>query len=94
MNSPKEVALVNSNQIWMTAETPSDFGMPTTGCAFGVTTASRRAAVQGTAVSAAAPATATLVRERKAIVGSGIDGHLGLVQSYFPGTTAWRPPSC
>ncbi len=37
----------------------------------------------------AASATAA-VRDRKAVVGIGT----GLVQGYFPGTSAWRPPNC
>lgn len=91
--SPKEVAIVNSNKLRMTALNPSSFGMPTTGCAFGVITDARRASVQGTTVSAVQGA-ATAVRDRKAIAGMGIDGHTGLAKSYFPGTSAWRPPTC
>jgi hypothetical protein len=30
------------------------------------------------------------VRDRKAVAGIGT----GLVQGYFPGTSAWRPPTC
>ena len=33
---------------------------------------------------------APVVRDRKAVAGIGT----GLVPSYFPGTTAWRPPTC
>ena len=35
-------------------------------------------------------ATTFVVRDRKAITGAD----MGLVQGYFPGTTAWRPPTC
>ncbi len=30
------------------------------------------------------------VRDRKAVAGIGT----GLVRGYFPGTSAWRPPTC
>ena len=75
--SPKEVALMNTNKLWMTAQIPSGFGMPVCGHAFDVNTRARRVDVQGITVSAA-----------------GIDEGTGLAKSYFPGTTAWRPPNC
>jgi hypothetical protein len=34
------------------------------------------------------------VREHKAVAGIGAGVGTGLVQGYFPGTSAWRPPSC
>jgi hypothetical protein len=40
-----------------------------------------------------APATA-IVRERAAGATGAVKGGAGLVQSYFPGTSAWRPPTC
>jgi hypothetical protein len=42
---------------------------------------------------AIAPA-GVLVRERAAGATGAVKGAAGLVQSYFPGTSAWRPPSC
>jgi hypothetical protein len=84
----KEVALVNSNKLWKTAQTPSRFVMPISGHAFG-------AAVRGTD----ACTTATLVvRERGTGIAIGTKGvakaDMGLAQSYFPGSSAWRPPTC
>ena len=32
----------------------------------------------------------SVVRDRKAVAGIGT----GLVRGYFPGTSAWRPPTC
>ncbi len=62
----------------MTAQVPSASGMPISGHAVG-----------STVRCATAPTTA-VVRDRKAITGAD----LGLVQGYFPGTSAWRPPTC
>ena len=62
----------------MTAQVPSASGMPVSGHAFG-----------STATCATAPTT-SVVRDRKAITGAD----MGLVQGYFPGTSAWRPPTC
>jgi hypothetical protein len=76
---------VNSTKLWMTAQTPSAFGMPISGHASGVMTDVRTAA------------TTVVVRERAGIVAAtkgATDGDLGLAQSYFPGTSAWRPPTC
>jgi hypothetical protein len=67
---------MNSTKLWMTAQTPSAFGMPISGHAFATDTCARPVDVQGTAVRTAVAA------------------DQGLVQSYFPGTTAWRPPTC
>lgn len=76
---------MNSTKLWMTAQTPSAFGMPISGHAFGVTTDVRTAAAT------------VVVRERAGIVAAtkgATDGDLGLAQFYFPGTSAWRPPTC
>jgi hypothetical protein len=78
---------VNSTLLWKTAQTPSSFGMPISVHAFGVTT---RATDLCTAAATLA------VRDREAVVGSatGTAKDAGLTQSYFPGTLAWRPPTC
>ncbi|HYF71240.1 MAG TPA: hypothetical protein VD864_00385 [Nocardioides sp.] len=79
---------MNSTKTWMTAQTPSPFGMPISGHAFGMT---RRAA------DSCAAAATVVVRDRKAGIGSttgAVKTDLGLAQSYFPGTSAWRPPTC
>jgi hypothetical protein len=75
---------MNSTKLWMTAQTPSTFGMPISGHSFGVTT--------GATDACAAAATTLVVRERAAI--AAVKGDMGLAQSYFPGTSAWRPPTC
>jgi hypothetical protein len=83
---------VNSTKLWMTAQTPSTFGMPISGHAFGVTTCARLVDAQGTTVS-----TAVVERDRAAVIADATGatkGDMGLAQSYFPGTTAWRPPTC
>lgn len=78
---------MNSIKSWKTAQSPSPFGMPISGHTFGVTT-------RATDVCTAA---ATLVvRDRAAVIGSttGTTEDAALNQSYFPGTPAWRPPTC
>jgi hypothetical protein len=79
---------MNSIKLRMTAQTPSPFAMPISGHAFGVT-------VPATDVCSAA---ATLVvRDREAVIAGttgAVKGDMGLAQSYFPGTSAWRPPTC
>jgi hypothetical protein len=79
---------MNSTKLWMTAQTPSTFGMPVSGHSFGVTTS----------VTDGCTAAATLVaRDREALIAGttgAVKGDMGLAQSYFPGTSAWRPPSC
>ena len=79
---------MNSTKLWMTAQTPSAFGMPISGHTFGVTTRATDAC--------AAAATTLVVRERAVIaaVKGAVKGDMGLAQSYFPGTSAWRPPTC
>ena len=90
-NEPKEVALVNSNKLWMSAPSTagqSCFGMPMSGHAFGVATP---------ATDASLMRTTTAVRERVAVIAGTTDAvksGLGLAQSYFPGNSAWRPPTC
>ena len=75
---------MNSIKTQMAAQIPSDVRMPMSGhasCASTIRTA-------GTAV---------VLRERTGIVAptaGTTDGDLGLAQSYFPGTSAWRPPTC
>jgi hypothetical protein len=90
-DEPKEVAQMNSNKLWMTAPSTagqSDFGMPMSGHAFGM-------AVPAT--DARGTATTSVVRERVADI-AGIKGAVKadrvLTQSYFPGNSAWRPPTC
>ena len=68
----------------MTAQIPSSFGMPTSGHATGSTLGRIAGSVEACALATA------VVRDRKAVAGIGT----GLVQGYFPGTTAWRPPTC
>ena len=68
----------------MTAQIPSSIGMPASGHAFGSTLG--RIAGSVDACASVAP----VARDRKAVAGTST----GLVQGYFPGTTAWRPPTC
>ena len=71
-----------SNNIQMTVQTPSSVGMPACGHA-SVTTPG----TCGTPV-----ATTSVLRDRKAA--PVITGAMGYAQGTFPGTTAWRPPTC
>jgi hypothetical protein len=77
---------MNSTKLWTTAQTPSTFGMPISGGhAFGVST------------DVCTAAATVVVRERAGIVAAtkgATKGDMGLAQSYFPGTSAWRPPNC
>jgi hypothetical protein len=77
---------MNSNQTWMTAQSPSAFGMPISSHTFCVSAIEGRSAV----------ATTLVVRDRQAFIGTnGVDkADLGLAPSYFPGTRAWSPPTC
>jgi hypothetical protein len=87
-NDPKEVTQVNSTKLWMTAQNPSGFGMPTLGHTFGAVTP---------ATDARDIAATCVVRERLADIAGTTDAvkaGLGLAQSYFPGNSAWRPPTC
>jgi hypothetical protein len=83
---------MNNTKLWMTAQIPSGSGMPISGHAFAADTCARLVDVQGTTVS-----TAVIERDRVAgIAGTTgtVAADMGLAQSYFPGTTAWRPPTC
>lgn len=79
---------MNITKLTMTARKPAfagttGFGMPTSGHAFGATAAISHAT------------TVSVVRDRKpATAVIGTDASTGLAQSYFPGTSAWRPPTC
>jgi hypothetical protein len=74
---------MNSIKLSTTAQTPSAFGMPTYGHAFGATT-----------VCGAGIAT-SIVRDRRSTdVQGAVKGAMGLALATFPGTTAWRPPTC
>ena len=69
---------MNTNKLWMTAQTPSSIGMPISGYAFGTTAASQAGLV----------AVTTDVRDRH------VAGDQSLVMGTFPGTSAWSPPIC
>jgi hypothetical protein len=73
---------VNSNKLWMTAQIPSGFGMPMSGHAFG---------------AGMTAGTTTVSRERVTVI-AGVKGAVKadrvLTQSYLPGNSAWRPPTC
>ena len=77
---------MNSNQTWMTAQTPSAFGMPISSHTFCVSAIEARSAVVTTLV----------VRGRKAFIDTNgaIKADMGLAPSYRPGTNAWSPPIC
>lgn len=68
-----------SNQLSTMAQTPSRFGMPMCGSAYGT------ARDLGTTLSASGTA---IVRDRHVTVART------LVKGAFPGTSAWRPPTC
>jgi hypothetical protein len=89
-DAPKEVALMNSTKLSMTAQNPSGFGMPVSGHAFDVNTCARLVDVRGTTVSAA-----RIERDRvagNAGIKGAVESDMGL--AYFPGDNAWRPPNC
>ena len=77
---------MNSINLWMTAQTPSAFGMPISGHTSCVSATEVRSAV----------ATTLVVRDRMAFIGTdgAVKAGNGLAQSYFPGTPAWSPPTC
>ena len=77
----KEVDRMNSITITMTAQTPSCFGMPIDGSASGITGGT-------TAAWAGVGTVATDVRDRH------VAGVQSLAMGTFPGTSAWRPPTC
>lgn len=79
---------MNSIKYWMAAQHPSCFGMPISGSASRVTVA-----------TADVRTATTVVRERiAAAMGAVVKSDQGLALSaataYFPGTDAWRPPTC
>ena len=78
---------MNSIKLAKTAQTPSAFGMPISGHPYGVTARATDAC--------AAAATTLVVRERAAIAATAgaVKGDATLAPS-FPGTSAWRPPTC
>jgi hypothetical protein len=79
---------MNNTKLWMTAHNPSGFGMPMSGRAFGAVTP---------VTDARGIAATCVVRERLADIAGTTDAAkagLGLAQSYFPGNSAWRPPTC
>jgi hypothetical protein len=65
-----------------TAQVPSASGMPAASFAHGM-------AIGTTSICATGVGT-SVVRDRQAVIGAD----LGLAQGYFPGTPAWRPPTC
>jgi hypothetical protein len=77
----KEVDRMNSIKITMTAQTPSCFGMPIYGSASGISRGT-------TARWAGVAPVATDVRDRH------VTGGQSLAMGTFPGTSAWRPPTC
>ena len=87
---------MNSTKLWMTDRNPSAFGMPISGHAFGVTRTSTLESTAGASAGCGA-ATTIRVRERAGLLAAptgATKGYLGLVQSDFPGTSAWRQPTC
>lgn len=77
---------MNSIKLQLTAQTPSCFGTPISGHAFGAFAPAGDSRIAAT----------TLVRERVVLMATtgGAKGDLGMTQPYFPGTHAWRPPIC
>jgi len=73
---------MNSIKLSMTAQAPSCSGMPIYGSTFGIT--------RGTsaALEAGFVAGANVVRDRH------VAGVQSLAMGTFPGTSAWRPPTC
>ena len=68
---------MNSTKLRSTVQTPSYFGMPICGRAFGMT------------------ATDLVVRQRSVAATTWAEKRdLGLAAQSFPGTSAWRPPTC
>ena len=69
---------MNSIKTPMAAHTPSRFCMPISGSTYGAF---------GTAQRATGTTTSTVVRDR-------FVADAALVKGAFPGTSAWRPPTC
>ena len=82
---------MNSTKTMTAAQIPSTIGMPITGSASG--SALGRSIVGTVAVAADHCAlTTSVVRDRAFAAGTG--SIVSPTQAYFPGTSAWRPPSC
>ena len=77
---------MNSNMTWMTAQTPSAFGMPISGHTFGVSVIEARCTA----------ATTLVVRDRQASLDTfgAVKTDRAAAPSYIPGTHAWSPPIC
>jgi hypothetical protein len=76
---------MNSIKLRTTARIPSYFAMPVSGHAFGAS-----------AVAAACPSAALVVRDRAVVadVTAAATAGLRFAQTSIPGTSAWRPPTC
>ena len=73
---------MNSIKTHMTAQSPSCFGMPISGSTYGAF---------GIAAGTTGAGTLTVVRDRVVAEAALVQG---AVKGAFPGTTAWRPPTC
>ena len=73
---------MNSITKTMTAQTPSCFAMPISGSTYGAF---------GIAQGATGAGTLTVVRDRVVADAALVKG---AVKGAFPGTSAWRPPTC
>ena len=73
---------MNSIKLSMKAQAPSCFGMPVYGSTSGITRGTT------TALEAGFVAVAADIRDRHAA------GVQSLAMGTFPGTSAWRPPTC
>jgi hypothetical protein len=74
----KEVARVITNKIQTAELIPSSFGMSSYGRAFGT----------AAGVLACAQTTTVVLGAHASVMG------MGRIKGDFPGTSAWRPPSC
>jgi hypothetical protein len=75
---------VNSNKLWMTAQSAPCFGMPISGHAFGASVPATESRI----------ATTLVVRDRAMATQGAVKRGTGFAQAYLPGTNAWRPPTC
>jgi hypothetical protein len=76
---------MSTSTITWTVETQPAFGMPVYG----------PASVSSFGTTDCAPATATQVKTAQVDVIGNRDRHVAaLVKGAFPGTSAWRPPTC
>ncbi len=78
---------MNSTMTTTTTQIASTFGMPISGHASG-STLGRTVVGAADKCALATP----VVRDRKFAAGTG--SIVSPAQAYFPGTSAWRPPSC